>query len=156
SRGRSRRRKGAGVGLEAAVKEGLGTWKELLVRSPLSRLHSTYNYCTTPGTALAVHKIRFLHQEMLMFRPWPVVVLLFAVASIPAIVAAQDSGQYAIQNAQYGTALHHIDVTPRLKELARRDRTFRMGNSTFGTDPDPGQPKTLRIFARGPNGGERM
>jgi hypothetical protein len=49
-----------------------------------------------------------------------------------------------------------VDVTGRLKELARQDNTFRMGNSTFGADPDPGHKKTLRIFARGPNGQERM
>ena len=67
-----------------------------------------------------------------------------------------DSGQFVIQSAQYGTARRHIDVTNRLKELARQDRTFRMGNSTFGTDPDPGRVKTLRIYARGPQGRERM
>ena len=49
-----------------------------------------------------------------------------------------------------------MDVTHRLKELAREDRAFRMGNSTFGVDPDEGQEKTLRIYARGPNGQERM
>ena len=49
-----------------------------------------------------------------------------------------------------------MDVTNRLKELARQDRNFRMGNSSFGVDPDPGQDKTLRIYARGPNGQERM
>jgi hypothetical protein len=31
-----------------------------------------------------------------------------------------------------------------------------MGNNTFGTDPDPGQVKTLRIYTRGPNGQQRM
>jgi hypothetical protein len=31
-----------------------------------------------------------------------------------------------------------------------------MGNSTFGIDPDPGRPKVLRIYARGPQGRERM
>ena len=49
-----------------------------------------------------------------------------------------------------------MDVTNRLKELARQDLTFRMGNSTFGVDPDKGQDKTLRIYTRGPNGQERM
>jgi hypothetical protein len=67
-----------------------------------------------------------------------------------------DSGQYVILSAQYGTARRHVDVSNRLKELARQDRTFRMGNSTFGVDPDPGQVKALRIYARGPDGGERM
>ncbi|MGH7489248.1 MAG: hypothetical protein ACREMY_27140, partial [bacterium] len=71
--------------------------------------------------------------------------LLLAVAFLPGTLAAQyssgDAGQYVILNAQYGTADHHVDVTGRLKELARRDRTFRMGNSTFGVDPDPGHLK---------------
>lgn len=67
-----------------------------------------------------------------------------------------DSGQYVILSAQYGTSRRHVDVTNRLKELARQDRTFRMGNSTFGIDPDQGQDKTLRIYARGPDGQDRM
>jgi hypothetical protein len=67
-----------------------------------------------------------------------------------------DSGDFLILSARYGTPRNNIDVTQRLRELARADRTFRMGNSTFGTDPDPGQVKTLRIYARGPNGRERM
>ena len=67
-----------------------------------------------------------------------------------------DAGQYVILSAQYGTDRNHVDVTQRLKELARTDMTFRMGNSTFGVDPDRGVVKTLRIYARGPNGRERM
>ena len=70
------------------------------------------------------------------------VALLIVVAFLPGRVVAQstfgDSGQYVILSAQYGTALHHVDVTNRLKELARQDLTFRMGNSTFGVDPDKG------------------
>src|SRR5262249_45820105 len=67
-----------------------------------------------------------------------------------------DSGQYVILSAQYGTNDRHVDVTNRLRDLARSDRTFRMGNSTFGVDPDPGRVKVLRIYARGPNNEERM
>jgi hypothetical protein len=67
-----------------------------------------------------------------------------------------DDGQYVIIRAEYGTTRHHVDVTDRLRELARSDRSFRMGNSTFGVDPDHGHVKTLRIFARGPNGRERV
>jgi hypothetical protein len=67
-----------------------------------------------------------------------------------------DSGQYQILHAEYGTERNHVDVTNRLRELARADRTFRMGNSTFGVDPDPGRVKMLRIYARGPNGSQRM
>jgi hypothetical protein len=64
--------------------------------------------------------------------------------------------EYQILQARYGTARNNIDVTPRLKELARQNRTFRMGNSTFGTDPDPGHVKTLRIYTRARSGLNRM
>jgi hypothetical protein len=68
----------------------------------------------------------------------------------------RDEGQFVILGAQYGTAERHVDVTNRLKELARRDRTFVMGNNTFGVDPDYGRVKALRVYARGPDGRERM
>ena len=71
-------------------------------------------------------------------------------------MAGGDAGQFVILSAQYGTARSHVDVTARLKQLARTDQQFRMGNRTFGVDPDPGVVKVLRIFARGPNGRERM
>lgn len=88
-------------------------------------------------------------------------VLLAALILLPVAVWAQfpgsgDSGQYLIVSAQYGTAEHHVDVTQKLKELARQDRAVRMGNSTFGVDPDPGHVKTLRIYARDPRGEERL
>ncbi len=67
-----------------------------------------------------------------------------------------DEGQYQILAARYGTLERNIDVTARLKELARRDITFRMGNSTFGDDPDPGRVKALRIYTRGRDGQSRM
>ena len=95
-----------------------------------------------------------------MFQIRLIIALLLTVAFLPGTLAAQysssDSGQYVILSAQYGTARRHVDVTNRLKELARQDRVFRMGNSTFGVDPDPGQVKALRIYARGPNRQERM
>src|SRR5512142_142032 len=95
-----------------------------------------------------------------MFQIRLIVAGLLAMALIPVAVKAQnprgDAGQYVIQSAQYGTANRHVDVTNRLRELARQDRAFRMGNSTFGVDPYPGQVKALRIYARGPNGEERM
>jgi hypothetical protein len=67
-----------------------------------------------------------------------------------------DDGEFVILSAQYGTERHHVDVTRRLRELARSDTVFRMGNDTFGVDPDYGVVKVLRIYARGPNGRERM
>lgn len=72
------------------------------------------------------------------------------------LFADRDEGQYIILSAQYGTRDHHVDVTKRLRELARSDRSFRMDNRTFGVDPDRGRVKTLRIFARGPRGEERV
>jgi hypothetical protein len=94
-----------------------------------------------------------------MFPTRLVTSLLFAVAVLPTTLAqgqySQDSGQYRILSAQYGTERNHVDVTNRLKELARSDRSFVMGNNTFGVDPDYGRVKVLRIYARGPEG-ERM
>jgi hypothetical protein len=69
---------------------------------------------------------------------------------------AQPEGEFLILSAQYGTEYHHVDVTGRLMELARRDRTFRVSHDSMVADPDPGHQKALRIYARGPNGGERM
>lgn len=91
-----------------------------------------------------------------MFRFRFAIAFLFAFALLAPAVHAQDEGDYLILSAQYGTARRHVDVTNRLREVAAQDRRFRMGNSTFGVDPDPGHIKTLRIYARGPNGGERM
>jgi hypothetical protein len=99
-------------------------------------------------------------------RPTQILRHMFAVVGFVLLIVASalsqygngpgDDGQYQILQARYGTAERNIDVTARLKELARRDRTFRMGNSTFGEDPDPGRVKTLRIYTRGPGGANRM
>jgi hypothetical protein len=67
-----------------------------------------------------------------------------------------DVGQYQILGAWYGTAHRNVDVTQRLRDLARSNSFFKMGNSTFGVDPAPGVVKTLRIWARGPRGDEKM
>ena len=76
-----------------------------------------------------------------------------ATALMPAAFAQdRDSGEYRILQARYGTAQRNVDVTRRLKELARSDQSFRIENGTFGVDPDEGRTKTLRIIARGPNG----
>ena len=92
--------------------------------------------------------IRILHKL------YPAVFVL--LASLLAVAQyGGDSGQFQILGARYGTNRRNVDVTQRLKELASRDLTFRMGNSTFGVDPDPGHVKTLRIYARGPNGRSR-
>ena len=82
--------------------------------------------------------------------------MLLASTGAMAQFNGGDNGQYQILEARYGTARNNVDVTDRLRELARQDRTFRMGNSTFGVDPDRGVVKTLRIYARGRNGQNRM
>jgi len=95
-------------------------------------------------------------QEITMSHRLSLAILAVAVLLPAMLVAQRDEGQYVILSAQYGTAEHHVDVTDRLRELARSDRPFRMGNSTFGVDPDHGRVKALRIYARGQNGEERM
>jgi hypothetical protein len=64
--------------------------------------------------------------------------------------------EYQILGAWYGTAHRNVDVTQRLRELARGNTFFRMGNRTFGVNPAPGIVKTLRIWARGPRGDEKV
>lgn len=78
-----------------------------------------------------------------------------AVLPLAPVWAARDEGEYRIVQALYGTAERHVDVTPRLRELAQRDERFRLGNDTFGLDPDRGRLKTLRIIATGPGGRQR-
>src|SRR5438552_17611523 len=94
-----------------------------------------------------------------MFHIRLVISLVLTVAFLPRTLAGQysssDSGQYVILSAQYGTPRRHVDVSNRLKELARQDRHFRMGNSNFRVDPDPAQVKALRIYPRGPVRRER-
>jgi len=85
-----------------------------------------------------------------------IVLTMLASTFEMAQLNGRDEGQYQIVRAFYGTARRNVDVTDRLRQLAARDRTFRMGNSTFGVDPDQGVIKTLRIFARDRSGRERM
>jgi hypothetical protein len=73
----------------------------------------------------------------------------------PLAANGGDRGEYQILAARYGTESHNIDVTQRLRELARRDTTFRVANATFGGDPAVGVHKTLRIFARDASGATR-
>lgn len=87
-------------------------------------------------------------------RAWFMLVVGLA-AALPA-AAQSDRGEYQIVQARYGTEAHNVDVTQRLKELARQDSRLKVTNSMFGVDPDIGAHKTLRIFARGPDGEVRM
>jgi hypothetical protein len=90
-----------------------------------------------------------------MLRTRLVIPFTIAIALLLPCKANADVGQYIILSAKYGTQRRHIDVTAKLKQLAATDMQYRVNYKTFG-DPAPGQAKTLRIFARGPGGRERM
>lgn len=79
------------------------------------------------------------------------VVAVLAVAFATAAVAQQ----YEILHAAHGSAHRNIDVTQQLRQLAGVNATFRLSYRTFG-DPAEGQAKSLRIYARGPRGANRM
>jgi hypothetical protein len=81
--------------------------------------------------------------------------LMIALSALLGTLAAQDAGQYLILRAHYGNERNHVDVTGRLKELARQDRPFRISADSMAVDPDRGQAKMLRVFAKGPDGQER-
>jgi hypothetical protein len=91
-----------------------------------------------------------------MLRMPKLIALLIAMVLLPAVLSAQDEGRYLILSAQYGTAERHVDVTNRLREIARSDRSFRLDNRLMGVDPDRGRTKVLRIYARERDGDERM
>ena len=68
-----------------------------------------------------------------------------------------DQGYWQILGARYGTPRSNVDVDPkRSANWLPARRYFRMGNSTFGVDPDKGVVKTLRIYARGKRGENRI
>jgi hypothetical protein len=90
-----------------------------------------------------------------MFKKRSAIFYLTALSLLLPTTLAAQAGQYLILSAQYGNQRNHLDVTNRLKELAHRNARFRVDYRTFG-DPAPGQAKVLRIYARGPNGRERM
>lgn len=69
--------------------------------------------------------------------------------------AQRDEGPHQILQAVYGTDQNRIDVTDRLRQLAARDQRFQLTNDLFNADPAPGQRKTLRILALGPDGQQR-
>lgn len=81
--------------------------------------------------------------------------LMFTLLLSSTAWAQRDEGPYQILQAVYGTDQYSIDVTDRLRQLARRDQRFRLTNDLFGADPAPGLRKTLRIQAVGPDGQPR-
>jgi len=93
-----------------------------------------------------------------MFRIRFTIFLMLVWSLLPRTVAAQsrDSGEYVILNAQYGTERNHVDVTNRLRELARRVRPFRVNHDSMDADTEHGAAKVLRVFVRDANGQEQM
>ncbi|WP_156392182.1 MULTISPECIES: DNAJC11 domain-containing protein [unclassified Roseateles] len=81
--------------------------------------------------------------------------LLVALLARPAWAQNDDSGEFTILQAHYGTENNHVDVTRRLRDLARQDRRFQLTNDLFGVDPEPGRQKTLRLYVRDRQGQER-
>lgn len=80
-----------------------------------------------------------------------------ALPATPAFAQRQgDQGEYQILQARYGTASRNMDVTDRLKQLARQDRPIQITNDLFGEDPAAGEVKALRIYARGGDGATRV
>ena len=96
-----------------------------------------------------------MKSRSVLFRLWASAVLLLGLMTGAHAQRGGDEGDYQILQAHYGTARNHVDVTDQLKELARQDRNFRMGNDSFGVDPAPGQLKQLRIYARDRRGQTR-
>ncbi len=86
---------------------------------------------------------------------WAALLLFFGLLAPAAAQRGGDDGAYQIMSARYGTAERSVDVTERLRELARSDQPFLVHNDTFGTDPDRGRVKVLRIYARDPRGKTR-
>lgn len=78
------------------------------------------------------------------------------LAGVSPPARADDEGEFVILQARYGTEQNHVDVTARLRDLARQDRRLRLSNELLGVDPDPGRTKTLRIYARDRSGRERQ
>ena len=105
----------------------------------------------TPSAGAAGAAGRLLAQWL---RRWLLVALTLLTASAASTAWAynDDDGDWQIVNARYGTAQRNMDVTSRLKELAREDRSFKVRNELFREDPAVGDRKTLRIIAKGRNG----
>ena len=58
---------------------------------------------------------------------------LLAGLATPALAQrGDDDGEFVILQARYGTDRNHVDVTDRLRQMARRDRRVRLTNDLFG------------------------
>src|SRR5260370_19641307 len=63
-----------------------------------------------------------------------------------------DTGEYVILSAQYGSERRHVEGKDQLREMARQDLTFRVDYRTVGRGPDERNGEAFRIFAPGAHG----
>ncbi|MGA7291537.1 MAG: hypothetical protein WBW53_04770 [Terriglobales bacterium] len=90
-----------------------------------------------------------------MLKTRPAILFTVALLFLLSGTIVAYPAQYLIVSAQYGNKRRHIDVTDRLKQMARSNNRYKVDYKTFG-DPAPGQAKSLRIYARGPHGHVHM
>src|SRR6185369_12342655 len=128
--------------------------QERVVLNIITRLRRDHNWGDIPGSCSPCQGANGM-SKIFKLKFSAVFIVMLASVFAMAQYDTRDQGQYRIVNARYGTERNNVDVTARLRDLARQDYSFRMGNSTFGVDPAPGQVKTLRIVARGPRGETR-
>jgi hypothetical protein len=88
-----------------------------------------------------------------LLRSWRHWFLLLCAWLLSGTAWAQ-RGDFQILQATYGTSWQSVDVTERVRQLARNDR-FQVTNDNFGVDPAPNQRKSLRIVARDRGGREQ-
>lgn len=97
-----------------------------------------------------------MHIRHLFFKTWLALMVLLGLAGTALAQGRHgDDGDYQILQARYGTSSQNMDVTERLRDLARSDREFRVSNDVMGGDPHPGRHKVLRIYARSRDGQTR-
>jgi len=81
-----------------------------------------------------------------------VITLLLAVTLLPAdaggptLLQRLRAVRYSQRSIRH--CRHHVDVTNRLKELARQDRTFRMGTARSAFDPDRDRTRPPHLCPR--------
>ena len=79
----------------------------------------------------------------------------FAVLAVfllsPLLALAQT---WSVQSAKYGIGNKQQDVTATVRRLVKGPN-FQVSNKDLGTDPAPGQDKTLQIIARNQKGAVR-
>ncbi len=95
-----------------------------------------------------------MHRRDMMRTGWAWATL--ALAPMAAVWADPIDRGYKVQRATYGTPRHAVDVTQRVRELARRDERFRLRSDVFGVAAGNKRVKILRITATDVRGHTRL